>query len=115
MNTPTATATNKTPSGTPRPIPILLVFDRPWLASEVDVAVRVDIVLELAEVARDVEIAVVPVAVVDDDALMKLYEIGEGSSVYLFDTPNETLVMLLPYDSPSAVNGWSLKLQPSST
>lgn len=96
MNAPTAIATNKTPSGTPRPIPILLVFDRPWLASDVDVVVKVDIVSELAEAARDVEIANVLVAVVDDDALMKLYETGDGSSVYLFDTPNETLVMLLP-------------------
>jgi hypothetical protein len=64
---------------------------------------------------RDVEVAFVALVEVDDDALMKLYETGDGSSVYLFDTPNSILVILSPYDSPSVVNGWSMNLQPDST
>lgn len=115
MNAPKAAATNKTPSGTPRPIPSLLAFDKPWLDAGVDVAVEYDVVSALLEVARDVEIAFVGLADVDDDALMKLYDTGGGSSVYRFDTPNGTLVMLSPYDSPWAVNGWSMKIQPAST
>ena len=115
MSAPKATATNKTPKGTPRPIPILLDFDMPWLDSGVDVAVEYDVDSALAEVAKDVEVAFVALVDVDDDALMKLYETGDGSSVYLFETPNRILVILSPYDSPSAVNGWSMKLQPDST
>jgi hypothetical protein len=115
MSAPIARATNKTPKGTPRPIPILLVFDMPWLDLGVDVVVEVDIGSTLAEVARDVEVAFVALVDVDGDALMKLYETGDGSSVYLFDTPNRILVILSPYDSPSVVNGWSMKLQPDST
>jgi hypothetical protein len=66
------------------------------------------------EERRDVDVAFVELAVVEFDSLMKLYEIGDGSLVYLLATPKVTLVMLSPYDSPSAVNGWSLKLQPDS-
>jgi hypothetical protein len=115
MNAPIATNNNKTPSATPRPIPISLFFDMPWLDSVVDVVVGDDIFSTLAEVAKDVELAFVALADVDDNVLMKLYETGDGSSVYLFDTPKTILVMLLPYDSPSVVNGWSMKLHPCST
>jgi hypothetical protein len=87
----------------------------PWLDLEIDVVVGDDIVSTLAEVARDVEIAFVTLADMEDDALMKLYETGDASPAHLFDTPNGMLEMLLPYDSPSVVKGWSMKLQPSST
>lgn len=89
MKTPTAiAATNNTPNGTPSPIPILLDFDRPWSFSESGVLVG----CELPVVGEGVEVSVVG----DDDTLTKLYEVGAGSSVYLFDTPNKTLVILLP-------------------
>jgi hypothetical protein len=109
MNAPIVTANNKIPSGTPRPIPSLLVFDRPWLTSGVDVGVVGCVVSEVPTVARDVELTVV-----DDVILIKLYKAGDGSLVYLFDTPNRILVILSPYDSWLAVNGWSMKLQPLS-
>jgi hypothetical protein len=98
-------ATNKTPKGTPRPIPILVVFDMPWPDSGVGVGVECGIDSTLAEVVREVEVAFVALVDVDGDGSMKLYETGGGSSVYLFDTPNRVLVILLPYDSPSVVNG----------
>lgn len=82
----------------PRPIPILLAVDRPWLAPEFDGPVVVDFGLsEVVTVASvGVEAAVLNDEGEDDGWLAKLYEIGEGSLVYLLDTPNTTLVILLP-------------------
>lgn len=95
MRAPTAiAATNNTPNGTPSPIPILLAFDRPWFWLFCDVGVVV-VGCELPVVAEDVGVSVSVVGD-DEDSLTKLYEAGAGSSVYLFDTPNRTLVILLP-------------------
>lgn len=105
MRVPKATATNKTPSGTPRPIPILPVLDKALLAVEFVSGNEGDMVSGPVEGGTDVDITFVGLACVDGDASMKLYDTGGGSSVYLFETPKVTLVMLSPYDSPSAVNG----------
>lgn len=110
MKAPIKKDSSSTPSGTPTPIPILLAFERPWLALEVGVVAGSELVL-VAEGVEDSDSDSDSVSVV----LAKLYETGDGSLVYLFDTPKRALVMLLPYDSSSAVNGCSLNLQPLST
>jgi hypothetical protein len=82
----------------PRPRPILLAVEMPWLAPEFDELVGVNFgVSELAMVASvGVEATALDDEGNDDEPLAKLYEIGKGSLVYLFDTPNTTLVILLP-------------------
>jgi hypothetical protein len=96
-NSPTATAIKMTPSGTPSPIPILSAFER-WLDADGDVSVAVGAGFSgLGTVASvDVVLGVVDEIVDDDVSLTKLYETGAGSSVYLFDTPNITPLILLP-------------------
>lgn len=56
MNDPIAIATDRVPSGMPRPIPILLAVDTPVLAPEFDGAIVVD--FGLSEVAMAASVGV---------------------------------------------------------
>jgi hypothetical protein len=61
--------------------------------------------VEVMDLEVEVEVVAPPLAVVKEDPAWKLYEVGDGSSVYLLETPKSVLETLLPYASPSAVNG----------
>lgn len=111
-----AAASHNTPNETPIPMPIFAGRESPWSIEEEDVASVVDAtVVEVASVLDATGVEVKVLVIVAMTVVAKLYEVGGGSFVYRLDTPNSTLVMLLPYSWPSDIKGTSMKTQPLST